>query len=251
MDAASARAAFPRGLAQPESGFRFGLDALLLASFASLTTVRSAVDLGCGCGPVGLGLLLRKPEGLAVTGLEIDPDAAGCAARNAALLGFAGSFSIAAGSVAEPKGAGLAAEAFDLALANPPYREPGSGRKPDSGLQARFQSQTGLSAFCAAASWLIRPRARAAMVFPADRLHTLLNALDAAGLAPKRLLPVYARPGREARLVLVESVKHGRPGLVLEPPLTLHPESGREYTGQALAFCPFLACNAASPCSSD
>ena len=34
-DAAALRARFPRGLAQPEGGFRFGVDTLLLSAFAA------------------------------------------------------------------------------------------------------------------------------------------------------------------------------------------------------------------------
>ncbi|MDY0305603.1 MAG: hypothetical protein RBR18_04125 [Desulfovibrionaceae bacterium] len=57
------RSAFPRGLSQSNTGHRFSVDSLLLASFARIRRKdRRGLDLGTGCGVVGLALLLLHPD---------------------------------------------------------------------------------------------------------------------------------------------------------------------------------------------
>ena len=190
---AAARERFPRGLVQPASGFRFSVDALLLASFARIKGARG-LDLGCGCGVVGLGLLLRHPErGFTMHGLDLNPDMVAAARSNAALLGFGERYTAELadlgdlGDVTDPAvvpaeiGPALAPESFDLVVSNPPYRRPGQGRDcPDPGKSlGRFESGAGLPDFTRAAGRLLRNRGRAAFVFPAERLADLLLALRA------------------------------------------------------------------------
>ncbi len=103
----AARAAFPRGLAQPEGSFRFSMDALLAAAYlehiVSMDAARRAaapnapqrllrlLDLGTGCGAAAFAVLLRLPE-VTATGVDISPELLEAARHNAALLGVANRF---------------------------------------------------------------------------------------------------------------------------------------------------------------
>ncbi|QLA16048.1 tRNA1(Val) (adenine(37)-N6)-methyltransferase [Desulfolutivibrio sulfoxidireducens] len=270
-----ARAMFPRGLAQPEAGWRFSLDALLLGFFAGRPQPGSRVlDLCCGCGPAGFALLLRDAEAeMTLTGLDLDPDMIRAARENAARLGVSERHAAhvldvrevraragrtkntAAGATDAPQGGDgfrPAPESFGQVLCNPPYRAVGSGRAcPGEGRnRARFETHGTLKDFVDAASFFLANKGLAAFVYPAVRLAALFACLTARRLEPKRLLPVHSHRERPARLVLVEAIKNGGPGLVLEPPLVLYGE-GKDagsprprMTAQALAFCPFLAANA-------
>ena len=60
-----------------------GTDSFLLASFPRLRPGLRVLDLGCGTGLLSLLLLQRQRE-LAVTGLELPPEAVGPAERAAA-----------------------------------------------------------------------------------------------------------------------------------------------------------------------
>jgi tRNA1Val (adenine37-N6)-methyltransferase len=134
-----ARRNFPRGLSQPESGFRFSMDALLLAAFAGREQVRGRVlDLGTGCGVVGLGLALDHPDFFGV-GLDLSPEMLRHARVNVHRLGFDGRFAMLRADVRGPFG--LEPESMDLVLCNPPYRDPGRGRTcPDEArTMARFE----------------------------------------------------------------------------------------------------------------
>jgi tRNA1Val (adenine37-N6)-methyltransferase len=256
---AAARAFFPRGLFQPEGSFRFSLDALLLASFLTPAGPgERLLDLGSGCGVVALGMLCRYPD-LEVLALDVQPELVEAARINAARLGFAGGFTALCRDVAAWQ---APPDAFTLVLANPPYRQGRRGRLPASPLRraALFEAEDGLIAFCRAAEQAMGPDGRFGVVFPAVRLDDLLAALEQAGLFPTRLLQVRARPADPPMRVLAEAVKKhaGRTPQVCgslrgtqsavpawQPPLTLYgaPEAAGALTEQALAFCPFLACN--------
>jgi tRNA1(Val) A37 N6-methylase TrmN6 len=97
---AEARARFPRGLVQPATGYRFSLDALLLAAFSRPRGHRG-VDLGCGCGVVALALLLGHGEGtFSVQGVDLNPEMMEAARANAWLLGLSDRFTAGLGDVA-------------------------------------------------------------------------------------------------------------------------------------------------------
>ena len=246
---AAAQAAFPRGLTQPDGGFRFGSDALLLAAFAATLPGTRAADLGTGCGAAGLGWLLAAPDPAGtVLGLDKDPAMVAAAGQNAAMLGLADRFTAGCVDVRAIREADRPGpESCDLILCNPPYRDPASGRRPPGEARdtARFEVAGSLPDFAAAASYLLANKGMFACIHLAERLSHVTAALTACRLEIKRLWPLTSRAGAPARQILIEARKHGGPGLVLEPPLVLYQGTGRDtrLTDAALAFCPFLACN--------
>lgn len=248
----SARTQFPAGLIQPDQGYRFSLDALLLASFAAQSgAARTMLDLGAGCGVVGFSLIMDGTlQAAQVVGVDIDTEMTAAAIRNAELLELTDSCRFITLDVAavreRPE---IAAESFDLVVANPPYWRQGQGREPghQGRVQARFERAGALEDFAEAAFYALKNHAAACLVYDARRLPDLLEALRAARLEPKRLRLVHPRIRQDARLVLMEARKNGRPELTVEPPLVLHQGhgTGTRLTPEALAFCPHLRRNPA------
>ena len=143
----AARQAFPRGLVQPEGGFRFGSDALLLAAFAaSLAAGPRTADLGTGCGAAGLGHLLAAADPAATClGLDRAPDMIQAAGQNAARLGLSDRFTALAADLRHIRqDARCLPESRDLVICNPPCRDPASGRRPPGA--AREAARQGLRA---------------------------------------------------------------------------------------------------------
>lgn len=242
-----ARRLFPRGLQQPEEGFRFSTDALLLAAFAAPYARGRVADLGSGCGVVGLGLRMLTP--VEVLGLDVDPAMVRAAARNADTLGYADSVAAQCLDLADVHGPdGPEAESFDMVVANPPYRETGTGRRPTARGRdrARFHDGAGLSVFVRASAYLVRNAGRVCLVHLPEHLPRLLQEFSAHKLEPKRVLFVHPREGEPAKLMLLEGRKNGRPGMTVMPPLHMHEGEGAEtrLRDETLTFCPFLACNA-------
>ena len=199
----------------PRGAYRSNGDAHLLADFAAARRCRRAVDLGAGIGAIGL-TLLEHGAAEHVLFVEIDAAAAALAQQNLDENGWTARGEVIACDVRHLDAS--AAGGPDLVVCNPPYVAPGRGRPPSHPGRARAR-QGDLAAFVDAARRVLGRRGRAAFAYPAGEATTLLAALRAAGLEPKRLRAVHARPGSRARIVLVEAQPAKAGGLDILPPL--------------------------------
>ncbi len=238
-----ARQNFPKGLAQPRTGFRFSTDSLLLSSFVSVPSKGRILDLGTGCGVIPLGLALSNPDAdLNITGIDIDPEMLESARSNVDMLGFSNEIKILGCNVSNPDFAGP--ESFDIVVANPPYWCEGRGRPcPDEARnKARFEIESDLDDFTKTADRMVKHRGKVCFVFLAERVTQLLASLTMFKLEPKRMKFVHSRIDKPAKVVMVEAVKKGKPGLIVEPPLILFDENSSDsvYSSRALEYCPFI-----------
>jgi len=202
---------------QSKSGYRFSIDAVFLSDFVVTKPGDVVVDLGTGCGFVSMALLLQRPLER-VFAVEIQPDLADQAARNARLNGFSERMEVILGDMRRTP---LKASSADVVVCNPPYRKKNSGRiNPDlKRAIARHEILACLNDVIEASKRILRKKGRLALVYPAVRLVDALAALRGRGLEPKRIRIAY--PGSESRaaLVLVEAREGGKAGLEILPPL--------------------------------
>ncbi len=212
-------------LYQPRRGYRFSVEAVLLARFAAARPAARVLELGAGCGVVALiyAALARPRE---VVALEIQPALAALIARNAALNDLGIVRAVCADL--RSRRALDAAGGFDLVLANPPFRARLSGREsPLAGRRlARGETAARLEDFAAAAARHARHGGRAAFVFAAARSAELISALRARRLEPKRIRFVHPYAAASASTVLVEARKGGGVEVEVEPPLVMYDAPG-------------------------
>jgi tRNA1Val (adenine37-N6)-methyltransferase len=220
---------------QSRTGYRFSLDALLLARFAALRGKEQVVDLGAGNGVVSLILASFHPQ-VAITAVEIQAALAERAARNVKLNRLEKQIQIRRGDVRIAESLGAPAS-VDVVVCNPPYRRRDSGRtSPNDEKQiARHEIHGGLNDFLKAGAFLLRPKGRMTLVYLASRTVDLLASMRALKIEPKRLRMVHSFSGGEASLVLVEGVKGGRAGVKIEPPLIIY-RHGKQYSDEAAAL---------------
>ncbi len=204
-------------LIQSRSGYRFSIDALLLAEFVTVKPDNIVLDLGTGCGIIPLILLLTRPLRCAI-GLEIQRGLALQAARNAVLNGFAGRMEVILGDIRKPP---LADRCADVVIANPPYRQLRSGRlNPDASRAiARHEILASFEDVLNAGRRLLKSKGRLAMVVPAARLAEVLDGMRRRRLEPKRLRLLHPDSRSGAKLALVEGIAASRPGLTILPPI--------------------------------
>ena len=223
----------PRWEALCPGGLRFvygngqhppGLDSFLLASLPKLKPGWKVCDLGCGTGLLGL-LLLQRQRALAVTGLDIQPEAVRLGKLAAAENRMEDRLFFRLEDLRETA---LPAGSFDLAVCNPPYFPPSAGPLPkgEARRTARTEEACALEDVCRAAGRLLRWGGAFCLVHKPERLTDLLCALRGEGLEPKRLRLVSLRPERAPSLLLLEARRGGKPGLAVEEPLILENPDG-------------------------
>ena len=222
---------------QHRDGYRFSVDAVLAAHFAVPKPGQRVLDLGCGCGVIGLILAHRQPQ-IAVSSLEMQADLAALAEENGNINGFGDRFQVIRGDVRTIVRL-LAPESFDLVICNPPYRKKDSGRinQGDQAALARHELSGEIVDFVHAAAFAVKNRGKVVFVYPARRSNTLLAALHEQRLTPKRLQPVYSYPGAEsASLVLVEAVKNGGEQVEILAPFYIYERRNGSYSPAMLAL---------------
>jgi tRNA1Val (adenine37-N6)-methyltransferase len=202
---------------QSKKGYRFSIDAILLSEFVSVRDGDRVVDLGTGCGIIPLVLLLTRPI-RRVLALEIQPDLADQAFRNALLNGFADRMDVVVGDIRTLPIAPLSA---DVVICNPPYRQKTSGRiNPDPQRAiARHEIMMSLEDILRGSKRLLKAGGRLAVIYPSVRLVDMMAKMESHGLEPKRMRLVYPDGESEAKLVLLEATAGGRRGLKVLPPL--------------------------------
>lgn len=211
---------------QKERGFRFGMDAVLLADFARVEERDRVADFGTGTGILPL-LLAGRGRGAHFDALEIQGDMADMAKRSVSLNGLAERITVhnvpveAADSVITPG-------TLDVIVCNPPYGVPGTTLlNPEKALStARHQTEAGLTDWYRMAYRLLRGKGRFHMVYPAPRMLEAMTALSKARLEPKRFRLIYPCADKPANLVLIEAMKDAKPMLHPEPPLIVYNKDG-------------------------
>jgi len=213
-------------IAQSRSGYRFSIDAVILAHFIQLRGEERVLDLGTGCGVIPLLLAFRHP-GLRVWAVEIQPELAALAAANVAANRMEDRIRVITGDMRHLT-ATATGGVMDVAVCNPPFRRPGTGRLNPHGQRAaaRHEIDIGLGEIVKVARRLVKTRGRLAMVQAAERLGELVWHLRSAGIEPKRLQTVHADGRSKAKLVLLEGRPGGNPGLTILPPLFLNDGDG-------------------------
>jgi len=212
---------------QPRDGYRFSVDAVLAAHFVTPGSNQRVLDLGSGCGVIGLILCFWYPD-IVVVGLELQEALADLAEANGLSNGIDNRFSVLRGDV-RAIAESMPPESVDLVVCNPPYGGKKTGRlnQDSQAAGARHDVWGGIEDFVRAAAFAVKNLGKVVFVYPARRCNTLLVTLQAHRLAPKRLLPVYSYPeAAQACLVLVEARKNGGEQIDILAPFFVHQHGG-------------------------
>jgi len=218
-------------LHQAQAGHRAGTDAILLAAAVPRAASGLLIDAGSSSGAAGLAAALDRPD-LRLLLIDREADAVALAARNLVANGLAdrGEARLVDLLVAKSRReAGIVDGAGAVVVSNPPFLDPGQGRRSPDESRARahvFDAPDGLDRWVRACTALCAPQGEIFLIHRADRLTALLAALDgrAGGIA---VVPVHARADGDAIRVLLRARRGSRAPLRLRPPLVLHAANGR------------------------
>lgn len=240
-------------LLQPATGYRAGIDAVLLAASVPEPQGRiDVLDCGAGVGTVGLCIASRCPKAH-VTLVEREPALLDLARRNIRDNGFEDRVLVVPGDVTapatNPAAPYLAPESMDHVLANPPFHDPGSGTGAHDGLKRASHAMHpgALNGWIRFAARLARPGGRLTLIHKADALPAILTAL-ADRFGALAITPIHPYAEQPAIRVLVSGIKGSRAPLTINPPLVLHERGGgfTPYVGRILRHGAPLAARYAS-----
>ena len=201
--------------------FPLSTDSIALSGFVRLSRDARVLDLGSGCGTLGL-LLCARDSGCHVTGVELDANAHAAALENIARNGLSSRLeSICADLRAIPQR--FQPGSFSACVSNPPYFTggPASTKTP----LARREDCCTMEDLFRSAAWVLKYGGDFFLVHKPERLAQLCACASRAGLEPKRLCLLRHKPGGEPSLILVQCRKGAKPGLRWEE-LTLFDENG-------------------------
>ncbi len=203
----------PNGLTLeiPAGCFPLSTDSMLLAHFVKLPRSARVLDLGSGCGTLGL-LLCASDPGCTVTGAELDPGAHEAALSNIARNGLEARLTSICADLRE-----LDAQIVSgchCCVSNPPYFSggPASAAAP----LARRDDFCPPEALFQAASRCLRYGGDFFLVHRPESLAQLIACGAPEGLEAKRLRLVRHRAGGPITWVLLQFRKGGKPGLAID-----------------------------------
>ncbi len=223
---------------QARRGYRFGIDAVLLAHHACPRPGEKVLDLGTGCGIIPLMLAFRHPT-VKIYGIEIQAQLAQLAKGNVKANRMEDRIEICCMDMRRLKPRALSGP-VDLAVGNPPYRKKDAGRiNPDRQKAiAMHEIKNTLSDVAEAARRVLRSAGRLVIIYPAERMTEVLVQFRSSGIEPKRMRMIHSGSADEAKLFVIEGVKGGRAGVKIGPPLHIHHADGSYTSEVAKMFQP-------------
>lgn len=213
--------------------FCFGMDAVLLSTYANADKNHKVLDLGTGNGIIPI-LMQSKNPGSIYTALEIQEASANLAKRNVELNHLEDKIVIVKGDIKEAS-AMLGEASFNVVTSNPPYMNENHGIvNPDSAKAiARHELLCSLEDVIREASRCLKSKGHMFMVHRPNRLVDIFDTMRKYHLEPKRMRLVYPHEDKPANMVLIEAVKGGNSQLIVDEPLVVYKKNG-EYTEELL-----------------
>lgn len=192
--------------------FPLTTDSMALADFIKLGRNARVLDLGSGCGTLGL-LLCAGNDSCCVTGVEIDPQAHAMALENIAHNGVTDRLSSICDDIRSVSQF-LKAGSFSCCVSNPPYFS--AGPQSQTVPNARREDLCSMEDLLCSAAWALKYGGDLFLVHRPERLAELIVCGAKHGLEAKRLRLLRHISSGPVSLVLIQFRKGAKPGLLWE-----------------------------------
>lgn len=229
---------------QSKTGYRFGLDALLLATdlppFERIN--RHVIEFGPAHGPVCLSIASRLAD-LSVVGVEVQDDLLMLLQHNIEHNHFGSSVVEAMlGNVKQIKTL-LPSHQASLVLFNPPYfplKKRRVAPNPQRAI-ARHEVEGTLHDFIMAAQYVLHPKGWCKFVIPPWRLMDAMSSWTQTDFGCVSIRTIHANPQTEAYLLEVVLRRGARTDMMMPPALYIRDKDGF-YTDEVCQRLAHAAC---------
>lgn len=203
---------------QPSHGHRAGTDTVLLAACCPAAAGEWVLDMGSGVGTAGLCVAARVPS-INLLAIEQDANLAQLATTNAAANNI---------PLTVLSGDGLimkVSQPVHHVITNPPFHDPNQASPHSTKPAATLQDDATLQAWVAACARWLRPKGTLTVIYRADRLPALLQAVTAVA-GDCKILPLWPKAGQPAKRVIIQARKDYAGAVTLLPGIILHHADG-------------------------
>ncbi len=212
---------------QKKKGYRFSVDAPILADFIQTKESDELLELGTGNGIISLLLSIKPLKH--ITAVEIQESLADLARRNVRLNKLEDKISIIQKDLLrfQPK------KKFDIIFSNPPYVRKHRGHLSPSVEKsiAKHELKIDIFGIMRKTGELLKKEGRAYFIFSTKRKEDFTQAVETNGLKIRSVRFVHPRQSSPPNFFLTEcDFYSGREGVL--PPFTLYDEEGN-YTSEA------------------
>lgn len=190
-------------LYQLQNGYRYNSDTLFLYDFIGSKPKGQILDVGCGCGI--LGLLVARDNEIKLTGIDIDPLNVQISQYNASVNGIAGEF------IAEDFSKFKSDIKFDFIISNPPFYHTNVTKSQNKHIaNSRYSDSLSLEEFLASCNRNIKPKGVLYFCYDAKQIGDIIPLLSKFKLNLTKLKFIYSKDNQNAKLVLIEAKKSSR-----------------------------------------
>ncbi len=195
-----------------DNAFPLSTDSMCLARFTRLPKKARVLDLGSGCGTLGL-LLCSKDAGCSVTGLELSECAHREALENIRRNGLHTRMESICMDLRQVPSQILPGS-YDVCVSNPPYFT--GGPESRTAPTARRDDTCPIPELMESAAWALKFGGDFFLVHKPERLAELIAAAAQNKLEAKRLCLLRHRENGPVALILLQLRKGAKPGLIWE-----------------------------------
>ena len=211
-------------LRQAADGFKTGLDAVMLAAACPVKAEQSVLDLGCGVGSAGF-CVLKRVEGVRLTGVEIQESHVILAQENAELNNYLDQTEFISTDIREYK----CEQKFDHVICNPPYLETGAHLRSPSEEKAMAmghgEDDVSIQDWVDCAGRALKPNGSLTLIHRADFIDKVIQALEGK-FGAVEIIPLWPKIGVDAKRVIIRALKGRKTPASIRAGLVLHDADG-------------------------
>lgn len=215
---------------QNEDWFKFSLDSVLLANFATINyRTKNILDIATGNAPIPMLLTYRTKAH--IYGIEVQKEIYELAIKSVFENNMQNQINIINDDVKNYKKY-FNNEHFDVITSNPPYFEVNSQKvinNNDIKSIARHEVLIKLEDIIKISSSLLKKGGIFAIVHRPERFIEIVECMKKYKIEPKKIQFVYTNSERDVKIILIEGIKHGNKGVKINKPLYIY-ESDGNYT---------------------
>lgn len=214
---------------QDRDSFSYGIDAILLSSFAK--GKGRVLDLGTGTGiiPIRMAGIWNYD---ALYGVEIQKSVYELACENVITNNLEGKVKIINQDIKNLENV-FEKSSFDVIVSNPPYMKADSAIVNDRENFAisRHEIKCTFEDIANVVGKLLKPKGKFYLIHRPNRLVDIFYFMRKNNIEPKRVRFIQPKQDKEANLVLVEGIRDGNIELRVEKPLIIYNDNN-EYNDE-------------------